>query len=237
MNRAKPTKYSKPSSLAIGVPPSVDWRLNGSVTEVRDQGKCGSSYAFATTGALEAQYFDKNGVLVKFSEQNLLDCTGNAYNNSGCGGGNVQSSLIYVQKTNGIDTDESYPYQASVGSCKFNAIHENITIKSIERIEPDKEWLLQTAIATIGPIAVNFDASLDSFRFYSTGIYYDFACSKTNGNHFALAIGYGTEKNRLGYYIVKNSWSKSWGESGYIRMARFYNNNCGIASNALYPVV
>lgn len=224
---------------AISLPPLVDWRRNGSVTEVQNQGaSCRSSYTFATTGVLEAQYHRQMGKLIKFSEQNLLDCTGGAYNNSGCSGGSVSESLKFVLDNNGIDTEQSYPYQGidNNGKCRSNAVQTNFTIKSINRITPGLEWLLQTAIATVGPVAVHVDASLPSFQFYSSGIYHDFACNKTNGNHYALAIGYGTE-NKLGYYIVKNSFGTSWGENGFIRMARFQNNNCGIATNAIYPLL
>lgn len=218
----------------VSLPSYVDWRQNGTVTEVQTQGACHSSYTFATTGVLEGQYQLKTGDLIKLSEQNLIDCSGGKYNNTDCTGGSVATSLKFVSDNHGIDTEQSYPYQGSAGNCQLNVVQANISIHSVNRLAPGQEWLLQTAIATIGPIAVSFDASLESFQFYSSGIYYDFDCSKTNGNHFGLIIGYGTE-NRLGYYIVKNSFGKSWGENGYIRMARFRNNNCGIASNAIYP--
>lgn len=206
------------------------------MTEVQSQGSCHSSYAFATTGALEAQYQRKTGDLIKFSEQNLVDCSTGTYNNSGCSGGSVNASLKFVSDNNGIDTNQSYPYQGLNESCQSNAVRVNFSIKSVNQVRPGQEWLLQTAIATVGPVTVFFDASLESFQFYSSGIYYDFTCSKTNGNHFGLAIGYGTE-NKLGYYIVKNSFGKSWGEDGYIRMARFRANHCGIASNAIYTTL
>lgn len=172
--------------------------------------------------------------MIKFSEQNLIDCAGDKYNNSGCSGGSVATSLKYVSDNHGIDTEQSYQYQGSTGNCQLNVVQANISINAVNHLAPGQEWQLQTAIATIGPIAVMFDASLESFQFYSSGIYYDFECSKANGNYYGLAIGYGTE-NRLGYYIVKNAFGRSWGEDGYIRMARFRNNNCGIASNAIYP--
>lgn len=174
--------------------------------------------------------------MIKFSEEYLLDCSGGTYNNSGCHGGTVSAALKFVADNDGIATEQSYPYLGLNETCQLNANRTNFSIKSVNQIRPGQEWLLQTAIATIGPVTVFFDASLESFQFYSTGIYYDFACSKTNGNHYGLAIGYGTEK-KLGYYIVKNSFGKSWGEDGYIRMARFRGNNCGIASNAIYTTL
>lgn len=218
----------------ISLPSYVDWRQNGSVSDVQNQGACDSSYAFAATGVLEGQYKNKTGQFVKFSEQTLLDCSALKYNNSGCVGGSVEASLKFVSDMNGIDTEQSYPYQGANGSCLLNGDRTNFSIKSINRIVPGQEWLLQTAIATVGPIAVSFDASQESFQFYSSGIYYEFECQKFNGNHFGVAVGYGTE-NRLGYYIVRNTFGLGWGEDGYIRMARFRNNNCGIASNAIYP--
>lgn len=221
-------------NLSFGVPKYVDWRLNGSVTEVKDQGKCKSSFAFASTGVLESQYFNETGILEKFSEQNLLDCSGNSNNSSS----DVRSALAFVQKNNGIDSDAAYPYQGNVGKCRSDTAKTNFTIKNIYKIAPGVEWELESAIAMTGPISVCIDASLDSFRFYSSGIYYDPTCSRTACNHFGVAVGYGTDKKlRFGYYIVKNSWSKSWGENGYVRMIRFYNNNCGIASNAVYPII
>lgn len=220
----------------LSLPPLVDWRQNGSVTDVQSQGPCRSSYAFATTGALEAQYQRQTGNLLKFSEQYLLDCSRSSYNNSGCDGGSVNASLRFVSDKQGINTEQSYPYRGVDETCQLSAERANFSIKSVNRIASGQEWFLQTAIATVGPVAVSFDASLETFQFYSSGIYYDFTCSKVNGNHFGLAVGYGTE-NKLGYYIVKNSFGKSWGEDGYVRMARFRNNNCGIATNAIYPVL
>lgn len=217
----------------VSLPSLVDWRQNGSVTEVQSQGPCRASYAFATTGALEAQYKRKTGNLIKFSEQYLVDCSTLTYNNSGCLSGTVMASLKFVSDNNGIDTEQSYPYQGVNETCQLNETRTNFSIKSVTRITPGQEWLLQTAIATVGPVTVFFDASLWSFQFYSSGIFYDPTCSKTNGNHFGLAVGYGTEK-KLGYYIVKNSFGTSWGENGYVRMARFRANNCGIVSNAVY---
>lgn len=219
---------------SLSLPSFVDWRQNGTVSEVQSQGTCRSSYAFATTGVLEGQYQRKTGNLIKFSEQYLLDCSAGMYNNSGCIGGTVRGALKFVSGNSGIDNEQDYPYQGLNEKCQKNALRTNFSIKSVSQIPSGQEWFLQTAIATIGPVSVFFDASLESFQFYSSGIYYDFPCSKTNGNHFGLAVGYGTEK-RLGYYIVKNSFGKSWGEGGYIRMARFRANHCGIATDAIYP--
>lgn len=100
----------------------------------------------------------------------------------------------------------------------------------------DDESALTEAIARVGPIAVAIDAGQNSFQFYSQGVYYDPRCT-SNVNHGVLAVGYGTSNNGEEYYIVKNSWGKTWGDKGYIKMSRNRNNNCAIALFTIYPIV
>ncbi|UYV60937.1 hypothetical protein LAZ67_1002886 [Cordylochernes scorpioides] len=214
------------------LPSSVDWRDKGYVTEVKDQGHCGSCWAFSTTGALEGQNYRKTGKLVSLSEQDLIDCSV-PYHNSGCDGGDMTLSYLYVIN-NGIDTEESYPYKAKNGVCHHNDSTIGATCNGFVDIPRKDEKKLKHAVATIGPISVGIDASSDAFHQYKGGVLDVPDCSSFFIGHAVLIVGYGTE-NGKDYWLVKNSWGKSWGDHGYIKMSRNKHNQCGIASAASYP--
>ena len=166
----------------------LDWRIKGYVTDIKDQGQCGSCWAFSTTGALQGQHFAKTSKLISLSEQNLVDCS---LLNFGCKGANQDLAFDYIKAHGGIDTEESYPYQAKRQSCQFDPknIGANITVKififtrkiddcficyllkGYVRIDKENETDLTAAIATIGPISVSIDASQDLFQFYRAGVY------------------------------------------------------------------
>ncbi|XP_064488086.1 procathepsin L-like [Ornithodoros turicata] len=214
------------------IPDEIDWRDYHYVTRVKDQGKCASGWAFSAAGALEAQHFGDTGNLVPLSAQNLVDCDNGS---SGCEGGNMDSAFKYVFYNGGIDTDLSYPYTARKGSCKFSKSNVGDTDLGLLDVKPRTEDALQSAVATSGPISAAIDASHQSFRFYSGGIYNEPHCSSSNLDHGVLVVGYGTGADG-DYWIVKNSYGIGWGENGYIRMSRNKNNQCGIASEASFPV-
>ncbi|XP_053538708.1 procathepsin L [Ictalurus punctatus] len=220
------------------LPDTVDWREKGYVTQVKDQKDCGSCWAFSATGSLEGQTFGKKGNLISLSEQQLVDCS---YRNLGCSGGWVDRAFDYIINNGGIDTEESYPYTASDGYCRFNPATVRATCNSYVYVRSGDENALQQAVATIGPISVAIDAGQSSFQLYESGIYYEPKCSRTNLNHAVLAVGYGTEIlfmfYKQDYWLVKNSWGLQWGENGYIKMARNDLNQCGIATNAIFPLV
>jgi len=213
-------------------PASIDWRQRGAVTPVKNQGQCGSCWAFSTTGTIEGAHFRRTGQLVSLSEQNLMDCS---RQNNGCNGGNPYLALIYTIRNGGIDTEQSYPYQMSQGPCRFNRNNIGATISNAKRIIQGSEEDLQNAVASIGPISVAIDAAHSSFQLYRNGVYNEPYCSSYRLDHGVLAVGYGTE-NGQDYYIVKNSWGSGWGLGGYIKMARNHNNMCGIATMACYAI-
>jgi len=218
------------------VPPaSIDWRTKGAVTPVKNQGQCGSCWSFATTGTLEASNFLKWGKLISLSEQNLVDCSGKCCYNLGCDGGRVDWAIEYVVLNKGIDTEASYPYQAQDGTCRFEAINIGGNATNCITLPTGDETALMQAVGTIGPVAVAISVD-NAFANYNSGVFTDNSCP--NGadqlDHAVLVVGYGTE-NGQDYWLVKNSWGASWGDKGYIKMRRNYNNMCGIATDAVYP--
>lgn len=217
------------------IPDNVDWRDHGYVSDVKNQGQCGSCWAFSTTGALEGQHFRKTGKMVTLSEQNLVDCSG-TYGNQGCNGGLMDNAFKYVKANGGIDTEESYPYEGVQKKCRFQKENIGAEDTGFVDIKEGDEDALKNATATVGPISVAIDASHFSFQFYHSGVYDEEQCSSSQLDHGVLVVGYGTY-NSQDYWLVKNSWGTGWGLNGYVRMSRNKNNQCGIASSASYPLV
>lgn len=241
----------------VQLPASIDWRKLGAVTKVKDQGNCGSCWAFSATGSLEGQQFLKTGKLVSLSEQNLVDCRflstftkfRTQYNyqfyllmnysspqgNLGCHGGLMLWAFNYIKENGGIDTEESYPYKGRKNRCKYDPKNSGSTCAGYVFIPRGNVKKLKAALATIGPVSIAIHVG-DSFLSYSSGVYIEPNCSTHRLNHGVLAVGYETSKEGHEYLIVKNSWGKSWGEEGYIKMAT-KDNQCGIASASIYPLV
>ncbi|ALC42198.1 CG6347 [Drosophila busckii] len=227
--------------LSDNLPDAFDWRVEGGVTAAGFQGVgCGSCWSFATTGALEGHLFRRTGLLVPLSQQNLMDCADD-YGNMGCDGGFQEYGFEYI-RDHGITLANKYPYVQYEMQCKQNETagryprESLVKIRDYARIDPGDEQKMKQVIATLGPLACSMNAGAISFEQYDGGIYDDEECNADDVNHSVVVVGYGSENGR-DYWIVKNSYSENWGESGFMRLPRNANSFCGIASECSYPIL
>jgi C1A family cysteine protease len=232
------------SDLAANIPAAIDWTAKGAVTPVKDQGQCGSCWSFSTTGALEGAYAIKKGTLASFSEQQLVDCDtlGNGGRDHGCNGGLMDNAFNWIAKNNGLCLETEYPYVSgttmAAGTCKTSCklVAGSDILKHVDVDSTDLG--LMTALAQ-QPVSVAIEADEREFQLYKSGVLT--AKCGTGLDHGVLVVGYGTEAG-VDYYKIKNSWSTSWGENGYIRIGRGpqYNGGqgqCGVLLEASYPTV
>jgi len=221
----------------VQLPTSVDWRDKNAVNTVRDQGQCGSCWAFSAVGAMESRAFiraiDKHGLL-QLSEQQLVDCAGGSYGNEGCNGGDMGAAFQYAQDY-GMMNRTDYPYTAQDGTCVYDANKvTKVKPSGNTAVTPNSAIALKTAIAD-GPVSVAIEADTFVFQFYSGGILNSAQCG-TDLDHGVVAIGYGVDPTKGEYYIVRNSWGGSWGMRGYINIAiKDGQGICGIQMEPVYP--
>ncbi|KAL2458987.1 Cysteine proteinase RD21a [Forsythia ovata] len=215
------------------LPDSIDWRKKGAVNPIKDQGSCGSCWAFSTIASVEGINQIKNGELLSLSEQELVDCD-RSYN-EGCNGGLMDYAFEFIIKNGGIDTEEDYPYTGYDGKCdQYRKNAKVVSIDGYEDVTPYNEKALKKAVAN-QPVTIAMDGSDADFQFYESGIFTG-KCG-TDLDHGVNAVGYGSE-NGLDYWIIRNSWGESWGEKGYIRIQRNVADKgglCGLAVEPSYP--
>ncbi|KAK9671068.1 hypothetical protein RND81_12G004700 [Saponaria officinalis] len=208
--------YNKTANIA----PSVDWRDQGAVTPVKNQGSRGGCWAFSSVAALEGIYKIKTGISASFSEQNLIDCVKLAH---GCSYGHMRFAYDYMRST-GITVETLYPYEAKQGPCRPK--QPMLTIKDFKLVGPRDVNALLAAVNQ-QPVSVNIDST--GIRHYSSGVYNGGCSSKIN--HEVAVIGYGQN-----YWLIKNSWGESWGMKGYLMLLRD-ENLCPITAGPHIPIL
>jgi C1A family cysteine protease len=227
------------SSGASGAPSSIDWRSKGAVTSVKDQGQCGSCWTFSATGAVEGAWAVSKGQLIDLSEEQLVECaTGISYGSHGCNGGQMEGAFKYVIE-HGQCALSAYPYTSGTGqSGSCQSCQPIAHVSSCSDVKPNDQISLKAAVAQ-QPIAIAIEADTRYFQSYSSGVLTSSSCGTTL-DHGVLIVGYGTE-NGIDYWLVKNSWSTTWGDKGYVKIARSDSTNdpgiCGIAMDPSFPSV
>ncbi|XVF78898.1 hypothetical protein PTKIN_Ptkin14bG0174800 [Pterospermum kingtungense] len=216
------------------VPASMDWRDKGAVTPIKDQGDCGCCWAFSAVAATEGITKIKTGNIVSLSEQQVLDCSGNE---DGCDGGSKTDAFKYIIQNHGLTTMDTYPYQATQGTCNTEKVtSQGSDISRYESVPSNNENELLKAVSN-QPVSVSIEAAEKDFRHYQSGIFTG-NCG-TIHNHAVTVVGFGTSEDGTDYWLVKNSWGEDWGEMGYIRMQRNVAASeglCGIATIPVYPI-
>jgi len=209
----------------------VNWVTSGAVGAVKDQGQCGSCWAFSAVAATEsANYLDRQlSSVPSYSEQQLVDCAGGSYGNQGCNGGLMDQAFEYI-KTHPLANESDYPYTGRDGTCSYTSGTGQVS--SYTDVTPNSPDQLRAALNQ-QPVSVAIEADSFVFQLYSSGVITSSGCGQQL-DHGVTAVGYGTEGS-TDYFLVRNSWGASWGDEGYVKIGASSSNVCGILSQPSFP--
>jgi len=220
------------------VPATYDWRDHGAVTPVKDQGQCGSCWAFSATEAIESAWILKGHATastVNLAPQQIVDCD-TIGGVQGCNGGETESAYEYIAQAGGQEPESDYPYTGVNGKCKFQVKDVDAKISTYSSIAKD-ESALPTNLASIGPLSICLDAA--HWQDYTSGVLSNIQCCPPFGmcqmDHCVQLVGYNTTAPTP-YWIVRNSWNTNWGVQGYIYL-EMNKNTCGITNDVTWPTV
>jgi len=208
----------------------INWVTKGAVTPVKNQGQCGSCWAFSTTGAVEGAMFNSSGKLQSFSEQQLVDCS---KANHACNGGLMDLAFKYIE-TAPLMLESEYPYTGHhnfFSRCKYESSKGVGKVADFKDVQPKDADQLRAALQS-GPVSVAIEADKSVFQSYRSGVITSSACGQKL-DHGVLAVGYGTDSSAGEYFLVKNSWGATWGADGYVKVGA--DNICGILDQPSYP--
>jgi len=227
------SKLPPAAPVNVVAPDSYDWRGEGAVSEVKNQGQCGSCWAFSTTGNVEGRWFISKKKLLSLSEQFLVDCDHDCTDgvcDQGCNGGLMWTAMTFIIESKGIPSEQDYPYKGYDAQC-HNA-SKVATISKWEKVSQNEVEIKNYLFAN-GPIAVGINAN--PLQFYLHGVLDPFLCNAKALDHGVLIVGYGTE-GKKDFWIVKNSWGSSWGEKGFFRIIRG-KGKCGINTMCVSSII
>jgi C1A family cysteine protease len=199
---------------------AIDWVAKGKTTPVKDQGQCGSCWAFSTTETIESANLMAGKSVKPLGPQEIVDCDSS---DEGCGGGDPQEAIQWVKDQGGQDTEACYPYTAEDGTCASSKCTPANTVKSVIPISGSED-AMYTALGQYGPLSICADAS--SWSNYNGGILTADQCG-SDVDHAIQLTGYSPDQG--GYWIVRNSWGEDWGEKGFIYL-QYGQNTCDCTS-------
>jgi len=227
MEKSGKTNRTQIHTNQSNIPNHKDWREDGIINPVKDQGHCGSCWAFATIASTEAYLARTGQGLFSLSEQMLIDC-GTESSYGSCSGGWIDWGFDTIIDKGGDCREADYPYKAEDGeSCNLK---EDKIVGSISDYQ-EISLVTEESIYSNGPHAIKLYGN-QNFQHYKSGIFDDESCPKDKHNHNVLNVGYDIDE---GYWIIRNSWGDDWGEHGYIRI-KSGTNICNCENYGAFPI-